>query len=268
MTQALRADHDCLPAALSARSGESARVTRRLLRLFHLPRLPRLMNLIALIALSTLLAACSSLPATTPLGARPERALIDTFNLDGRLSVRQEDAGRVRHQAVHVYWQHSPTSDDILLSGPLGQGLARLQRDAGGARLQLADQRQFFADDWQTLARQLFDIELPWSSLAQWIIALPVASMPSMPPAAADQAAVDAAGRLQWQQIGDWRIHYLRYESPAAQALPTLLEMRQTSAGTQVTEVKLSIDDWQLPTFVLDDAGSAHEATTQSFHFQ
>lgn len=183
-----------------------------------------------------LLSGCATLPDmdAAPTIERPARASITSFSIEGRIAVRH----KAQRHAATLYWQHSPAADELLLSGPLGQGLARLSRAADGARLQLADQRQFVAADWETLAQQLLGVELPLSALSRWILALPAAA--ASPP---QHSALDDAGRLQWQQVGGWRIDYLDYESPSAQALPTLLELRHGQTGT---EVRLKIDAWQL----------------------
>ena len=60
----------------------------------------------------------------------------------------------------------------MLLSGPLGQGVARLTRDAQAqppARLELADGKSYAAVDWQALAQQVFGQALPLDALPQWL---------------------------------------------------------------------------------------------------
>ncbi|MBV2234493.1 MAG: lipoprotein insertase outer membrane protein LolB [Sterolibacterium sp.] len=178
-----------------------------------------------------LLSACAGLPETEivaqPQIERPARTDIAHFGLQGRIAVRHA----TQRLTATLDWQHSPAADELLLSGPLGQGLVRLGRTAEGAWLQLADQRRFEAADWEVLAQQLLGMALPLSALSRCILALPLAQA----------GPLDQAGRLQWQQIDGWRIDYLDYESPAANALPSLLELRQGE-----TEVRLKIDTWQL----------------------
>lgn len=194
-------------------------------------RLSAIARILACACCAGLLSACATPTGfgDAPVIERPARADITAFSIEGRLSVRHA----AQRHAVNVYWQHRPEADELLLSGPLGQGVARLSRTADGARLQLADQRQFAAADWETLAEQLLGVALPLSALPRWILAQP-AAVPL-------DGAFDAAGRLQWQQADGWRIDYLDYESPSAQALPTLLELRHGE-----TEVRLKIDAWQL----------------------
>jgi outer membrane lipoprotein LolB len=197
-----------------------------------LPRWSAIALTLVWIGGSGLLTACASLSedAATPVIDRPARTLITHFNIEGRLSVQHE----ARRHAVNLYWQHTPATDELLLSTPLGQGLARLQRDAASARLRLADQRELMADNWEALAQQLIGVDLPLANLPYWVLGLANQTPPQ-------QSSLDAMGRLQWQQADGWRVNYLAYESPHAQALPTLLELRHGD-----TEVRLKIDHWQL----------------------
>lgn len=133
------------------------------------------------------------------------------FEFDGRVAVRQ---GEARHH-VNISWRHDVGNDEILLTTPLGQGVAELSRNAAGARLVMADRREFVAADWEGLAQQLFGARLPLNDLPAWV---------------AGHAGASAGG---------WRVEYLDYQSNARDALPTLLEMRRDDI-----EVRLKIDEW------------------------
>lgn len=186
-----------------------------------------LLSLLALILLAAL-AGCASLLPTPPQGpvtARPLATTIVAFEFSGRISVRHGDARYV----ANIAWQHDAAHDEILLSTPLGQGLAQLSRDATGARLRTADQRRIDAADWEGLALQAFGAELPLTMLPRWI----VADAPS-------GAQRDAAGRpLAFRQDG-WSVAYGAYESAAADALPQLIDVRSADI-----ELRLKIDAWQ-----------------------
>jgi outer membrane lipoprotein LolB len=133
------------------------------------------------------------------------------FELDGRLVVRQ---GETRHH-VNISWRHDAANDVIFLTTPLGQGVAELSRTGSGARLVMADRREFVAADWEGLAQRLFDIRLPLSELPAWV-----------------------SGRSA-PSVGGWRVNYLDYQSDARDALPTLLELKRDDI-----EVRLKIDEW------------------------
>lgn len=118
---------------------------------------------------SLLISACASLtdlpdasplPNTVALGPAVER-----FSLSGRAMIRQGQ--RVDH--LRFSWQRSPSGDALLLTTPFGQGIARITRDASGARLQLADGRTLERPNLSELASAVFDAELPLDELPEWL---------------------------------------------------------------------------------------------------
>lgn len=158
-------------------------------------------------ALILLLVGCSAAPL---LPSRPLPADISAYAFSGRLAVRQ---GSMHHH-VRVDWRHDPGSDTILLATPLGQGIAELSRDAGGARLVLADRRRFEAPNWDALTEQVFGFRLPLSSSARWLLG----------------ETTDSQG---------WRLAITERESAAAHALPTAIEFERDDIS-----VHLKIDEW------------------------
>lgn len=164
-------------------------------------------------ATSLLLAACITLGEPRELPPRPERQTIAAFDLEGRLSVKQGD----KSYQTGIQWQHSEAQDRIFLTGPLGQGLAELERTPNGARLVTADQKVVAATDADSLARDLLGVDLPLTALPDWVL-----------------------GRQN--RLEGWRVEVLRYESDAANALPQLLELQHDDLT-----VRIRIDQWQLP---------------------
>ena len=161
-----------------------------------------------------LLCACVHLGEPRVTGPRPERSSIAGFALEGRLSVKQGDHS---YQAG-VQWTHEPGAEKILLTGPLGQGLAELESTAEGARLITSDQKVLAAANADALALELLGFDLPLSALPDWVL-----------------------GRSH--PVDGWQVQVLRYESEDANALPLLLELQR---GDDLT-VRIKIDEWQLP---------------------
>jgi len=190
-------------------------------------------RLLSFLALMAMLAGCAQLPdleQATRLAPRPARTTIAAYTLAGRIAVR---AGE-RHYAVNLTWQHALERDEILFASPLGQGIAELTRDAAGARLTTAERREYAAADWQGLSAQVFGFSLPLEALPRWLVAAV--------PADALGVTRDGAGRPRQMVSEGWQVAYLGYESAAADALPVLLELKRDDI-----EVRLKIDDWQLP---------------------
>ncbi|MDP1525421.1 MAG: outer membrane lipoprotein LolB [Rhodocyclaceae bacterium] len=153
-----------------------------------------------------LMAGCATLPPP----ARPATESIVAFAFNGRLVVRQGDT---RHH-VRIDWRHDATRDDILLISPLGQGVAEITRDASGARLLLADKREFTAADAGTLAEQVFGFRLPLDHAARWLLGEP-------------------------GNIAPWRATVVERESAAPDALPSVIELERDDI-----HVRLKIDEW------------------------
>lgn len=152
-----------------------------------------------------LLSACASLPPPAPVPAAAE-----SFSLNGRLSLRQ---GETSHH-VAISWRHEPAQDEIFVSGPLGQGIAELTRDATGARLLTADRKVVTAPDWESLAERAFGARLPLSNLPRWVVAVPPAP------------TFDVDGwRIEVREVVDGR--------------PALIELRRGDI-----EARLRIDGW------------------------
>ena len=151
-----------------------------------------------------LLSACAALPPPAPSAA------VEGFSLTGRLSLRQ---GEMSHH-VGISWRHEAGRDEIFLSGPLGQGLAELTRDANGARLLTAERKVITAPDWDSLAERAFGARLPLSNLPRWLATVPPA--PTF-------------------HVDGWRIDIL----DVADGRPVLIELHRDDI-----EARLKIDSW------------------------
>lgn len=173
------------------------------------------------VLLLSMLAGCSGFPVTggaqssAPLG--PPSA---SFDISGRLALKQ--ANRVDH--LRFDWQHAPGSDSLTLTAPLGQGVARLVRNAAGASLKLADGREIAARDWQTLAHEVFGGELPLDELPEWLRGARPAR----------QAVIDG----WWVQVADAVIATCAVPCRQSRLLPRILE-----ASRDEVSVRLVIDE-------------------------
>ena len=124
-------------------------------------------------ALTTLLCSCAGLPTDGQRHivtdtAKPLGPAVEQFSITGRLLLKQGQ----RRDHLRFTWEHDAGRDTLLLSGALGQGVAKLTRDTAMlpvARLELADGKQYAGGDWQTLAQQVFGQALPLDALPQWL---------------------------------------------------------------------------------------------------
>ena len=177
--------------------------------------------------LLALTAGCATVDLSAPV-SRPARETIEAFRIEGRIAVRHGSESF----SAGIDWRHDAQSDEIVVSGPLGQGLARLTAGGGTALLETADQKRFMAADLEGLSEQVFGTRLPVSELARWVLGRT---------SSGGAARQDEAGRLAGLAEQGWVIEYLRYESGARDALPELLLAR-----SEGVEVRLKIDTWSL----------------------
>src|SRR5260370_15191231 len=109
-------------------------------------------------ALAALLVACSSLPDAG-------RPLPGGFELSGRGAVRHgKDAASGK-----IFWRHSDDSDELLITSPIGQGIARISRERDQFRLVTGDNKEYRAADAESLTEQALGWRLPLAGLSDWV---------------------------------------------------------------------------------------------------
>lgn len=150
------------------------------------------------------------------------------FELSGRIAVRyRDDAG-----SGNIAWRHGARSDELLLTTPLGQGMARIVRSGDEVTLTTQDGREFRAVDAESLTDQVLGFRLPLVGLADWVRGR-AAPGPAPEPS---RERRDAAGRLAELEQSGWRVQYLEY----AGGLPSRLAL--TYPGL---ELRLAISEWK-----------------------
>ncbi|WP_300340182.1 lipoprotein insertase outer membrane protein LolB [Accumulibacter sp.] len=181
-----------------------------------------LLLLCALLGLS----ACGTLqaPAVTP--PLVQRDSLHAFSLAGRFSLRHDGKSSIGQ----LNWRHGQDGDELLLSSPLGQGIAEIVSNASGARLTGNDGSVHDAASADELLLSILGYPLPLSKLSDWVRGRTTD---------ADQLTVDPLGRPLHLRDEYWRIDY-EYDSDDPQALPGRLLVERES----VLELRLRIDDW------------------------
>lgn len=146
------------------------------------------------------------------------------FELSGRIAVRYRDEA----SSGNVLWRHRAAGDELLLTTPLGQGVARIVRDGGLVTLTTSDAQVHTAADAESLTESVLGFRLPLAGLADWVRARPS-------PGAALQTR-DADGRLERLEQAGWTIDYQAY----ADALPSRMRLRYPGI-----EIRLAIGEWR-----------------------
>jgi len=149
----------------------------------------------AVLAAVALAAACAQFEPRPPAGPLE-------FQLTGRLAARYESESFTGN----VSWSHSRQGDEMLISTPMGQGVARIVRDADGVVLRTAEPREYRAADAESLTQQVLGFRLPLAGLGDWVRARPADGPPF-------QVERSPEGRLRvLEQLG-WRVEYQEYEA-------------------------------------------------------
>ncbi|MFZ4498827.1 MAG: outer membrane lipoprotein LolB [Burkholderiales bacterium] len=171
------------------------------------------------------------------------------FSFNGRLMANQGE----RRFSASLRWSQGEVSR-ILLTTPLGQALASIDVDAGGARLTTADGRRYAAGSLSDLARRGLGLSLPLEHLPWWMSGRDAPGAPATP------------GTDGFTQHG-WTVRYgtrdargrpLRIDAECLAAcssgqLPgTRAEMDKTADARPETDpatlrVRLIIDQWLDP---------------------
>ncbi len=164
-----------------------------------------------------LLAGCAELPLSP--GGEFE------FELKGRFAARYRDEAA----AGSLSWRHRASTDEMLLSSPFGQGLARVLREGETVTLIAGDSKRYDAADAETLTEQVLGFRVPLRGLADWVRARPSSDAPS-------EAQYAQDGHLLVLEQQGWRIEYGGY----GDGRPTRLKLIYPGL-----ELRLAIDEWK-----------------------
>jgi outer membrane lipoprotein LolB len=176
----------------------------------------------ALFALGT--GGCTTLPVAPPAGVQTDGA--SAWMLHGRIGVANGDE-RVSGQ---IRWQHQVAGDEILLTSPLGQGVARIVHGPAGVALEVPGRPVRHAIDAEALTREALGYALPVQGLTSWVQARPEDTRTYT-------ATHDVSGRLSRLVQDGWVIDYLDY---AADGRPRKLALEREGLA-----IRLVIDRWE-----------------------
>lgn len=170
-------------------------------------------------AATAVLAACATLPGSEGLDA-------GGFHMSGRVAVRYGDEAATGR----IVWRHTVATDDLVISNPIGQGVAQLERRDGLYILQTQDGERYEAADPEMLTEEVLGWRLPLEGLPQWVAGRP------MPGVAAE--AEYENGRLKTLQQLGWQIEYLAYDE--ASARPSRMQLSRADLN-----IRLFVEAWR-----------------------
>jgi outer membrane lipoprotein LolB len=171
-------------------------------------------------AAATLLlaAACAHVELKPPAVAE--------FELLGRIAARHADDAFTGA----LQWRHAASGDEMLITTPMGQGVARIVREGDAVQLTTADGKEYRAPDAESLTERTLGFRLPLEGLADWVQGR---ASPGVP--AREQKASD--GKLHSLDQRGWHIDYLAYGDDER---PSLMRLNY-----QGIELRLAISQWK-----------------------
>ncbi len=175
--------------------------------------------LLALMPLA--LFGCASVSPSVRLPADAVQA----FALQGRASVHYG----VESLSGQLDWQAGATSDEVLLSSPLGQGIVGIERHEGSVSLIRPGQPTVTAESVEMLTQSELGFRLPLSGLRYWVQARP-------DPARANRVRLNAAGGVEQIAQDGWVIDYLEFHGN---------HPRKIHISREDLEIRLVIDQWR-----------------------
>jgi outer membrane lipoprotein LolB len=167
-----------------------------------------------------ILPACAELPFLQPTTGLE-------FQLSGRIAVRYDGQG----SSGNIAWRHRAAGDEMLITTPLGQGVARIERERDMVTVTASDRRVYRAHDAESLTEQVLGFRVPLEGLSDW-----VRGKPAPGPA---RAMRDPRGRLSELEQDGWQIYYLAYGED--NGLPSRLRLVYPGL-----ELRLAIGEWQV----------------------
>jgi outer membrane lipoprotein LolB len=148
------------------------------------------------------------------------------FELAGRIAMKYKDEAG----SGNIAWRHAAGSDELLLTSPIGQGIARIVRSGDEVVLTTHDGRELRAADAEALTEQALGFRIPLAGLADWVRGRAGKAPPP------ENMRKDAEGRLAELQQSGWTIEYQAYEG----GLPSRLRLVYPGI-----ELRLAITEWK-----------------------
>jgi outer membrane lipoprotein LolB len=182
----------------------------------------------ALVLAGLVVAGCALVPAQPP----PQRADLAEFALDARFALRVTAPGRPPETSGgRLAWEHRRGGDRILISNPLGVGIAEIDSGPDGARLRTADGHTREAADPDALIEEVTGQRLPVRRLPLWLLGQGDV---------AGRLTHDGEGRALRLESSGWQLDF-SYGDGGPESPPSAVVLSRPGE----IELRLRIDDWR-----------------------
>ncbi len=185
-----------------------------------------------------LLAGCTGLTpkqADEPIVQRPweeqYQALLgaDNWQLRGKIGIRTSN----ENHSARLFWEQLQQHYQIELTGPLGQGGARINGDEDGISIDIAGEEPRWAATPEILMQQTLGWQFPVRDLPYWIKGIPAPGHPY-------ELTMNQQQPKTLLQ-NNWKINYLRFSNQNGYQLPEKLTISRN-------DLRLTIiaREWQI----------------------
>lgn len=153
----------------------------------------------------------------------------DSWQLKGKIGIR---TARENNNAT-LFWAQLQQHYQIELTGPLGQGGARIEGDDNGITIDVAGEEPLWAATPELLMEQTLGWQFPVRDLPYWIRGIPAPGHPF-------ELSMDQQ-HLQKLIQNNWEINYLRFTNRNGYLLPEKLTISRN-------DLRLTIiaKEWQI----------------------
>jgi len=172
---------------------------------------------IGLLCLTTLFSGCSLLtpqpeqpvPSADSWPTHQQRQLaMNNWQMSGKIGIRLPS----ENHSANIHWQQLSEHYEIELTGPLGQGGAKIEGNGNGVIINVAGEEPVWAASPELLMDQALGWQFPVRELLYWVRGIPAPDSPF------NQTLID--NRLDSLRQNDWKIKYLRYNQQDNYTLP------------------------------------------------
>ena len=144
--------------------------------------------------------APESLASNIPWTLQQQQMLaLENWRLQGKIGIRTTSDSH----SASLYWQQVKQHYDIELTGPLGQGGARIEGNGEGITVDLAGEEPIWAASPEHLMEQTLGWQFPVRELLYWIKGIPAPNQPFQL-----QLNQELPEKITQK---DWEINYLRF---------------------------------------------------------
>ncbi|CAK0768665.1 Outer-membrane lipoprotein LolB [Gammaproteobacteria bacterium] len=190
---------------------------------------------------------CTQLPSSLENESRWEARrqaleLLENWTLDGRIAIHRGEEG----WHVSLHWEQQGSTYRMQISGPAGQGAARIEGNSSSVLLTQGNGQVVRAYQPEELLARVIEggEQIPVTALRRWVIGLPSPNT--------ETQTLDPEGHLASLRQEGWNVGFERYTAVGTLDLPKRIVLERPTIT-----IKLVVDYWGVPNQTLITSRSA-----------